>query len=226
MKLNIRQVVFLIATMLLPAFHLSAQSLGKNKFADKVFYEKQGGNFSFGIRNTLSLFNHGEPSEVGTGLGGHFRLQLVDRVNTELYGDVFLSNIQNMAHREDYHVGWSVMFYLLDTKGFQRKLTPYVVTGHCFDWTKVTINGEGGDSQKRFSSAIQAGLGCHYNVTPRFDISLTTQYMLHLGKEIHAEVNPEGRMEIEVHKHAGWEGHLLVNISANYKIFKVWNRKK
>lgn len=219
-----RMWLVMLCTTSLPLL-LVAQNSNRKKFADKVFYEKQGGQVSLGLRNTISLFNHGDPREIGTGVGGHFRLQVVNRVNTEWYADVFLSNIQNKAHRADYHIGWSVMLYLIDTKAFERKWTPYVVTGHCFDWTTITINGKNGDSRTRFSSAIQAGVGCHYNVTPRFDISLTTQYMFHLGKELHAHENEEGVMEIEEHKHAGWEGHLLISISANYKIFKLWNRK-
>ncbi|MBK8657648.1 MAG: hypothetical protein IPN22_01905 [Bacteroidetes bacterium] len=224
MKPNIRQVVFILI-VLLPALQLSAQEKRK-RFPDKVFYEKQGGNFSLGLRNTISLFNHGDPREIGTGAGGHFRLQLADRVNTEWYADFLPANIRNKAHRMDYHIGWSVMFYLIDPRGFTRKLTPYVVTGHCFDLTSIKINGEHGDKQSRFSSAIQAGLGCHYNVTPRFDISLAAQYMFHLGKELHAHEDEHGDMHIELEKNAGWEGHLLISISANYKIFKLWNRNK
>ncbi len=224
MKPSIRQVVLFILVQL-PALQISAQQK-RDRFLDKVFYEKQGGNFSLGLRNTISLFNHGDPSEIGTGVGGHFRLQLANRVYTEWYADILPANIHNKAHRMDYHIGWSVMFYLIDPRAFTRKFTPYVVTGHCFDYTSIKINGEHGDKQSRFSSAIQAGLGCHYNVTPRFDISLAAQYMFHLGKELHAHEDEQGDMHIELEKNAGWEGHLLISISANYKIFKLWNRKK
>ena len=192
----------------------------------KPVYEKQGGNFSLGVRSTYSLFGDGDPKTFGAGVGGHFRIQVVDRVNTEFFGDVIMSNIKNKAHRTDYHIGWSVMFYLLDSKGFNRKLTPYVVVGHCFDQTVIKINGANGEKGSRFSSAIQAGLGCHYNVTPRFDISLCAQYMLHLGKELDAEETPEGNMQLVLHKNAGWEGHLLVSLSVNYKFLQIWKPKK
>ncbi|MBL0310010.1 MAG: hypothetical protein IPP77_10120 [Bacteroidetes bacterium] len=220
---QIRQVVFFFI-VLLTALQTNAQEK-RERLLNKIFYEKQGGNFSLGVRNTVSLFNHGNWREIGTGVGGHFRLQLADRVNTEWFADVLPANIQNKASRMDYHVGWSVMFYLLNTKSFTRKLTPYVLAGHCFDITNIRINGENGDHRSRFSSAVQAGLGCHYNITPRFDISLAAQYMIHLGKELHAEENEAGEMEIELHKNAGWEGHLLLTLSVNYKIYKLWNRK-
>jgi hypothetical protein len=189
-------------------------------------YPKQGGNFSLGIRNTYSLFSEHTKSSYGAGVGAHFRLQAIDRVNTEWFADVLMTNIKNKAHRTDYHIGWSVMFYLINPRGFTRKLTPYIVTGHCFDQTVIKINGPEGERRSRFSSALQAGLGCHYNITPRFDISLCAQYMLHLGKELHTEENEAGEIEIEEHKNAGWEGHLLISLSVNYKICQLWKPRK
>lgn len=189
-------------------------------------YLKQGGNFSLGLRNTYSLFSEHTKSSYGAGIGGHFRVQLIDRVNTEWFADVLMTNIKNKAHRTDYHIGWSVMFYLIHPRGFTRKFTPYIVTGHCFDQTVIKINKPDGDRQSRFSSALQAGLGCHYNITPRFDISLCAQYMLHLGKELHTEENETGEIEIEEHKNAGWEGHLLISLSVNYKICQLWKPRK
>lgn len=224
MKPNLRQVV-LITIVLLPALQLWAQTK-RERILDKIFYEKQGGNFSLGMRNTISFFNDGDPKSIGTGVGGHFRLQLVDRVNTEWYADIFMSNIRNIAYRTDYHIGWSVMYYLIDPMAFHRKLTPYVVAGHCFDETVIKITGENGSSGKRFSSEVQAGIGCHYNITPRFDISVTTQYGFHLGRELDIMEHPDGSLTIEKEKNAGWQGHLMISISANYKIFKLWNRKK
>lgn len=225
---HIRWLVLMLLVAVLPA----KQSLAfgpKKLLRDSVAqttYPKQGGNFSLGVRNVISAFNHGDPREIGTGIGGHFRLQVVDRVNTEWYADVIPANIKNKAHRMDYHIGWSVMYYVIDPRAFHRKLTPYVVAGHCFDWTTIKLNGtETPQSKTRFSSAVQAGIGCHYNVTPRFDITLTTQYMFHLGKELHAHEEEDGSMFIEEHKHAGWEGHLLISIGVNYKIAQLWKPK-
>lgn len=221
-----RWPVAMLLLIVLPVIH--AHAFGPKKFAkDTTVYAPQGGNFSLGIRNVISAFNHGDPGEVGTGIGGHMRIQLVDRVNSEWFADVIPANIKNKAHRMDYHIGWSVMFYVIDPKGFNRKLTPFVVAGHCFDWTHLKINDtENPMAKTRFSSAVQAGIGCHYNVTPRFDLTLTTQYMFHLGKELHAHEEENGEMFIEEHKHAGWEGHLLINFGVNYKICQLWKPKR
>jgi opacity protein-like surface antigen len=187
--------------------------------------EKQARDFSLGVRNTISAFSHGG-SEFGYGAGWHFRIQLLKRLNTEWFGDALFTNIHNKANRKDYHVGWSVMYYVIDPKGFTRKITPYALAGHCFDHTRVRINGNEAPARSRWNSAVQAGAGFHYNITPKFDISTTIQYMLHLGRELHAHENSQGEIEIEEHKNAGWEGHLLFNISVNYKIFKLWKPRK
>ncbi|HWB63476.1 MAG TPA: hypothetical protein VG603_08205 [Chitinophagales bacterium] len=189
-------------------------------------YAPQGGNFSFGVRNTFSLFSDGDPHGFGYGAGAHVRLQIIDRVNTEWFGDILTSSILNKAHRTDYHIGWSVMYYIINPRGFTRKFTPYVVAGHCFDLARIKINGPGGALGSRVTAAVQAGFGCHYNITPKFDISLCAQYMIHLGKEVDAEEDPDGSMEIVTHKNAGWEGHLLISLSANYKIAQLWKPKQ
>jgi hypothetical protein len=201
---------------------LSAQKLKP----DTTTYANLGGDLSLGVRNTISFFNDGMPQSVGTGIGGHFRIQFVNRVNTEWFADVFLSNIQGKAHRADYHIGWSVMYYLLNPKGFTRKFTPYIVAGHCFDETVIKINGEGGSKGSRFSSELQGGLGCQYNVTPQFNLSLTAQYGSHLGRELDLVTHEDGSMTIEKQHNAGWEGHLMISISANYKLFKLWKPRK
>jgi len=73
---------------------------------------------------------------------------------------------------------------------------------------------------------VQGGLGVSYNVTPKFDISMTAQYGFHLGKELDLEEHADGTLAIETQRNTGWQGHLMISISANYKIFKLWNRKK
>lgn len=188
------------------------------------FLSAGGGNFSLGVRSTVSTFSHGSWNETGYGAGGHFRLQLTDRINTEWFLDFLHTDIAGIAHRKDYHIGWSVMYYLISVKEFKRPVTPYVVAGHCFDHTRIAPNGRKDQAQQRGSSAVQAGLGTHFNITPAFDFSVSCQYMLHLGKELHAHVH-DGEVEIEKHGNASWEGHLLIGVSANYKIAKLWKPK-
>lgn len=220
---------FVVAALLsvLCFLELSAQdSLATKKKYKNLPLREQGGYFSLGLRSTISSFSHGNPKGVGIGAGGQMRLQLIDRLNTEWFADVFSNDIKGKAHRFDYHIGWSVMFYVINPKQFTRKFTPYVMAGHCFDLSVVKINGANGQRASRFSSAVQAGIGCNYNINPRFDISLSTQYMLHLGEELDVHEKQDGNMFIESHKHTGWEGHLLISLSVNYKIVKLWKRDR
>lgn len=189
------------------------------------------GNFSLGIRSTVSAFNHSRQADVGTGFGGQFHLQFSDRVNSEWFADYVTSNISNRINRQDVHIGWSVMYYLIDTKDFTRPVTPYILAGHCFDYTSLKDQWQVVDKKDRWSAAIQAGLGTHFNLSPKLDLSITAQYMLHLGN--HLDVHLEGEhvhgddvafeeVSFDAHKGGGVEGHLLFNISLNYKLADLW----
>ncbi|MGL4599812.1 MAG: hypothetical protein ACRCYO_19965, partial [Bacteroidia bacterium] len=39
---------------------------------------------------------------------GQFRIRLTDRINTEWFADYISTNLNNLASRSDYHIGWSV----------------------------------------------------------------------------------------------------------------------
>ncbi len=185
------------------------------------------GRVSLGIRSTLSLFNHGSTSDAGYGMGGHVRVQLTKRVNTEWFADYLTSNAGIAGFRKDGHIGWSVMYYLSNPEDFQKKFTPYLLVGHCFDYTRLTVRSEGVNhilialpqTASRWSSAIQAGMGTHYNITPLIDISLAAQYMMHLGNDLEISEKPF-RNVVEETAHAGIEGHLLVSLSANFKLMR------
>jgi len=181
-----------------------------------------GGLFSLGMRTTISTFNHGNWGEVGSGIGGQFRLQLHDMVNTEWFADYMTTKIGSLGRREDLHIGWSVMFYPLKDKTFKKLMKPYIVTGHCFDYTKVAENTNPDNQYERWSSAIQAGIGNHFNLTENFDITVLAQYMFHLGKHVGAHEH-EGVFEIHQEKGGlNLEGHLLFTVGINYKIVDLW----
>ena len=43
----------------------------------------------------------------------------------------------------------------------------------------MTAMDDASITKDRWGSAVQAGLGIHFNLTSRFDISLMSQYMIH-----------------------------------------------
>ncbi len=179
----------------------------------------RSGLLSLGVRSTISAFNGHEDESSGFGIGGQFRLQFADRVNSDWFFDYITSDISDVATRIDYHIGWSVLYYL--TKDPATRLKPYLLAGHCFDYTLLQDNSNVSQRKERFSSAVQAGGGVHFNLTPRLDLSFATQYMLHLGNEIHAEVH-NGNLEFHEGEGTSFEGHLLFQLSINYKIADLW----
>jgi hypothetical protein len=180
-----------------------------------------GGLFSLGMRTTVSTFNHGNWDDVGTGVGGQYRLQFHDRVNTEWFADYLTSKVGKLGHRTDAHVGWSVMFYPLKDPSYRKLMKPYIVMGHCFDYTNVSENANPDNSIERWSAAIQCGVGNHFNLTEHFDITVKAQYMFHLGDHVEAH-EEEGKFEIHEHGGLSLEGHLLFTLSLNYKIADLW----
>lgn len=179
----------------------------------------QGGIFSVGLRTTASAFNGAEMSNLGTGVGGQFRVQVADRVNTEWFLDYITGEVGDFASRIDYHIGWSVMYYL--TKKLDPFIKPYMVVGHCFDKTVLIDNSNHLNRITKNSSAIQAGAGLHVRVSQRFDVSLNTQYMMHLGEDVHAHYE-HGQVHFEKERGTGLEGHFLMHLGLNYKIADLW----
>jgi len=179
----------------------------------------QSGIFSAGMRTTVSTFNGGELGNTGTGLGGQFTIQLSDRINTSWYSDYIRGSSNELSTRTDYHIGWRVMYYF--TSKPSPKVKPFIIAAHCFDYTEIKENSNRSNSITRGSAAIQAGGGLHFNLTERMDLTFVSQYMIHLGEDIHAEVE-HGVVHYEKHKGAGLEGHLLFHLGINYKIADLW----
>jgi hypothetical protein len=183
----------------------------------------RSGIMSLGARSTFSLFNDGAWQNAGTGAGGQFRIQASDHVNTEWFLDYITGNVGDFAHRQDLHIGWSVMLYPGSKAADPGLIQPYVLAGHCFDYTKISENRNTSNYVERWSSAVQGGAGMHFNLSKRFDLSTTLQYMIHLGNDVHAHKNGD---IVDIHKESGvnLEGHILANISVNYKIADLWKK--
>jgi len=183
----------------------------------------QGGLLSLGVRTTVSAFN-GHPDETtGMGVGGQFRLQFADHVNSDWFFDYMRSDIGDYAARTDYHIGWSVLYYFTD-KPFP-KVKPYILAGHCFDYTRIVANNDINNFSERWSSAVQGGAGVHFRMTDRLDLSVVGQYMIHLGNEVHADQHSDGSVGFHMDQHgngASLEGHLLFNVGVHYKIADLW----
>lgn len=184
---------------------------------------KQGGLFSLGVRSSMNVFEHSNLGVNSFGFGGQFRIQLANRLNTEWFADFSKGNIDQLANRNDYHIGWSVMYYFTDK--LAPPVKPFILAGHCFDRTVLTDNSDRTNSIVKNSSAIQAGGGVHFNLTERMDLTFTANYMFHLGKDVHGHVEDD-KIMLHYTEGTGIEGHLLLNLSFNYKIADLWDSGK
>ena len=183
-------------------------------------HTSQAGWVSLGGRGTLSLF---DSDGKGLGTGGQFRIQLSNRVNTDWFADYISINVNDKVRSEYIHIGWSVLYYVFNNRQHPKIIQPYIVAGHCFDYNKKTVLQHPNINKDRWGSAVQAGIGSHFNLTERFDVSLTCQYMIHLTNEL--EVEDDGTIvNIVEHKNSSLEGHLLTTVSLNYKIAKLWKK--
>ncbi len=174
---------------------------------------------SLGTRNTFSMFN--DDPGIGKGIGGQARVQLSDRINTEWFFDYISSKNKTFTNRNDYHVGWSIMYYPGSNVDFSNLLQPYILVGHCFDYTRLSEQKNKANYADRWTMATQAGLGTHINITSLLDCSVSAQYMLHFGKEIEATIDKD-IVSIEKKNYSSPDGHLLFSVSFNYKLFHLW----
>ncbi|MCG8576785.1 MAG: hypothetical protein MI810_18035 [Flavobacteriales bacterium] len=209
-----KRILLLLTLVLL----ISVPALSQlNKYA-------RPGDFQLGMRTTTSLFGH--DNVTGLGYGGQFRVQILKNLNTEWFSDWISMDLNGAGKRENAHIGWSLMFYPY-TKG---KLMPYIAAGHCFDYARVTplstvFEDRNGDVVERWSSAVQGGLGTHFFLSDRFNISVSAKYMLHLGKHLEYELTQTADgYYVDTHNHNDdtgrtLEGHLLLTASLNYRIF-------
>jgi len=184
------------------------------------------GNLSLGVRTTTSLFGHDGVTGIGT--GGQFRLQLFDFLSTEWFADWITQDLNGAGARNDAHIGWSVLFYPKKLNRF----TPYLIAGHCFDYAEVTplstsYVDRSAEKLNRGSSAVQGGLGSHFFLSDRFNLTIAAQYMLHFGQELNYHLDAVGdgyylNTAPAIDAHQQTEGHLLLTFSLTYRIADLW----
>lgn len=218
-----KRTILTSLSIFLLTFYSNGQDLKEEDSDIKKYLEK--GQVSVGLRTTTSLFGH--DNIPGLGVGGQMRWQFLDFLNTEWFADWITIDLDGAGTRYNSHIGWSVMFY---PKQFGR-FTPYAIAGHCFDYAKViplstAYEDRSDEVVTRWSSAIQMGLGAHYFLNDRFNISLQGQYMLHLGKHLEYEIEttPNGNY-LNTNSHAegvGLEGHILLTASLNIRLADLW----
>ena len=108
-------------------------------------------------------------------------------------------------------------------------MIPFIDAGHCFDYTEVMKTDGSNFKLNRWSSAVQSGLGTMFCLTDNVDLTVSAKYMLHIGKDIAAEIfkGPNDDNQILIEKtNASLEGHLLIAFSVNVLIADLWSKEK
>lgn len=194
--------------------------VGIYAFAQK---DSTAGEFSLGMRSTISTFT--DAGSTGLGAGGQFWIRVSKHLNTEWYADYINTNVQNLGLRRDAHIGWSVVFYLDKNPLVTHKFTPYIVAGQCFDYTYVYSDYLNTSAERWSAAAPQGGFGVTYRITRNFDFSAIVQYMLHLGTHVNSEILTDDfgykYLNITHEPGASLDGHLLINLSVNYMLGKL-----
>lgn len=206
-----KKVILIVCSVLLSLFAIGqeAEKIKKDKPAEV-------GQFQLGMRSTVSLFDH--QAYPGLGFGGQFRVRPSKHLNTEWYLDYIKTDISGLGQRETAHIGWSVMFYPFNAEAKKGSFTTYIIGGHCFDYAKVSSNmyvdpitfSVAQNSVKRWSTAVQMGLGANFYISDKVDLSFSGQYMSHIGNELHVDVLNHHGEEV-AHDDNGEENYLVIN---------------
>jgi hypothetical protein len=103
------------------------------------------------------------------------------------------------------------------------------MAGHCFDYARVVplstpyLDRSDEVIERWSAAAAQIGLGAHYYLNDRFNLTLDAHYMLHLSKHLEYELVETGNgwyVETQaVDQSPAIEGHLLITTSVNYRLF-------
>ena len=188
----------------------------------------QSGYFSITRRSSVSMWSLNQWKLSGLGLGTAFRIQFSRRLNSEWYADFIKTQYKGKVYRWDRHLTNTLMYYFRDLDTFKHKFHPFISASvFCLDFTKIEEVGPGGKSLQRFSFSQQFGLGTHYFLTERFDISFYAQYYNHLVNDIHIEEQEDGTIDLVATKgRISLEGHMFLVFSVGYRIGDLWEKRK
>jgi opacity protein-like surface antigen len=194
------------------------------------------GELGWGVRTTGSMFS-GSGNYFGIGAGFQIRYRVTNHLGGEWFADWITTDIGGLGQRIDAHIGVSAMIYPGKKQGIKNSFTPYILGGFCGDYTKITSNLAYNDienrytteSKDRWSFATQLGLGTHYNITEKIDVSLSAQYVMHFGTDIHSEIEPNANGEDYLHIHqeniTSLEGHWFLTLSVNFVLTDIIKKK-
>ncbi len=243
MKSYLKNIAILLILFLINS-SLQAQETAKAKEGSDNLYQEQytsqpqpekemkadpTGFLSMGARNCISMFTTNGKQFVGTGMGGQFALRIAKDFNSHWFADWITSNISNLAQRNDFHSGFSMMPEVFSKPIGTSRISLFPLAGFCIDYTKFTITSgkniaTGPNYVERYSFAAQAGCGATIPVSDQLDFSLEAHYMLHVGTDVDIKME-DNRVQLIKQSGNNLEGHFILALSMDFKLFRLWQKK-
>lgn len=140
--------------------------------------------------------------------------------NTEWFVEFFHGGYTENAVRTDGHIGGLVMWY---PQRRPQSVAPFLCLGPNADFIKLRDRLDAENFTSRWTVGAQAGIGMHITLTRRSDITLSSQYMMHFGQEMTLATDESTLVSIPADG-SGLDGHILFNVSLNYKMADLWKR--
>ncbi len=179
----------------------------------------ESGIFALGIRTGMAISNN-DGWYFSPGWGAQTRIQASRHFNTEWYLEFFHGAYTDYAVRTDGHIGGLLMWY---PQHRPQNVAPFLCLGPNADYIKLRDRLNKENFTSRWSLGAQAGIGMHITLTRRSDITISTQYMTHFGQSMALAVNESTVVTIPK-SGSGLDGHILLNVSMNYKMADLWKR--
>lgn len=144
------------------------------------FGETSYGHITLGIRTGICALFYLPPA-IGIGIGADLRVRCSRHIEIEGYTDYFHTNILNKGYRNTVDFGFNLLYIWVERPFIAKHFTPFLLAG-------ISVNNNDIRSEAYYTGAFQdwspwlnLGVGEHYYVTKRFDISLEAYYAIPLG---------------------------------------------
>lgn len=214
---------FILSLALLLALGQTAWAQWPDERDSKASFDNSAaGLLSLGLAGQTASLLHQEDYQAPIGVGANFRLQLHNRINTEWALHYMQADFGEQAFRKDIFISANALFYPFPgNEDFEESWRPFISLGGSMNYGALEANANPSNQVDRWNPAIALGLGTHLNLTPKFDLSFSTQYMLEFGEELSWQ-NNNGRLLLLSQPSEKVEQRFLFSLSLNYKIADLW----
>src|SRR6185436_6112729 len=154
--------IILLFGVMVHSFFLHAQEPLKIKHSPM-------GIFSTGLISFAEMPDIKEAAQWYAGVGGQAQLQLSRSFSSEWSFGLARGKVNNWVSKTDLHLKGTIVFY--PTKKLTR-VQPYLLVGPIVLYSQMNDLVNTQSHLGRWAPGVVIGIATHFNITPRFDISL------------------------------------------------------